>query len=83
MTKWVKGKYKTAATIEHFDDESVKNPTEENIAICCHSCNASRKGNLTKASTIDWFNSPHCKKKNINKKTVAKVVKRYIKLKRK
>jgi hypothetical protein len=45
--------------------------TRENIARCCASCNSS-KG--TK-DLFDWLESNYCKKKNINKNTVAPIVK--------
>lgn len=72
-----KGMFTDQATIEHMDNTGLDNnglPSEENIAICCGSCNASRG---TK-NLLDWFESPYCKKKNINKKTVAEIIKQYI-----
>lgn len=63
------------ATIEHMDDNAVKNPTEENIAMCCGSCNSSRGPK----KLLEWFESDYCKKKGINKESVAKIVKDYMK----
>jgi len=74
--KWSHNKFKTAATIEHFDDEIIYNPPEEKLAICCMSCNTSRGAKELK----EWFNLPYCKKRGINKDTVANVVKKYLKI---
>ena len=68
----IKGTPCDKATFEHIDNDGL--PSEENIAMCCSSCNAS-KG--TK-KLLDWFNSCYCKKKEINKETVAGIIKRYI-----
>jgi hypothetical protein len=63
------GSRKALATWEHIiNDSSII--TCENIARCCVSCNSS-KG--TKKLT-DWFQSSYCKKRGINKDTVAEVV---------
>ena len=62
------------ATWEHIiNDESIV--TWENIARCCAACNSS-KG--TKKLS-DWIQSPYCKKRGINKDTVAEVVKEALK----
>jgi len=64
------GTRKTVATWEHIiNDASIV--TRENIARCCVACNSS-KG--TKKLT-DWLESAYCKKRGINKDTVAEVVK--------
>lgn len=64
------GSRKSVATWEHIiNDASII--TRENIARCCVSCNSS-KG--TK-DLSDWLHSRYCKKKGINKDTVADVVK--------
>jgi disulfide oxidoreductase YuzD len=64
------GSRKSIATWEHIiNDASII--TRENITRCCVSCNSS-KG--TKDLT-DWLQSSYCKKKGINKDTVADVVK--------
>ncbi len=67
--------YSDKATIEHMDTPSVKNPEEWRVGICCHSCNASRKGKNEDWDT--WFESDFCKKRKINKDTVAQFVKDY------
>ena len=68
------GSRKSVATWEHIiNDASII--TRENIARCCVSCNSS-KG--TKKLT-DWLNSSYCKKRGINKDTVAEVVKNALK----
>ena len=68
------GSRKSVATWEHIiNDASII--TRENIARCCVSCNSS-KG--TKKPT-DWLHSSYCKKRGINKDTVAEVVKNALK----
>jgi len=63
------------ATIEHLNYlPPWNNPAT--VAICCWSCNASR-GNK---KLLDWFRAPYCMDKNINKKTVAEPVKKYVEL---
>ncbi len=61
------------ATFEHIDNDE-KNISEDNIALCCASCNAS-KGSK---NLFDWLESTYCKKKNITKNTVANIVQVYI-----
>lgn len=63
---------------EHIDNDA-RNISELNIALCCKACNSS-KG--TK-KIGEWLNSAYCKKKNINKKTVADIVKKHIKIMKK
>lgn len=64
------GPRKSVATWEHIiNDACIITP--ENIARCCVPCNSS-KG--TKKLT-DWIQSSYCKKRGINKDTVAEVVK--------
>lgn len=66
-----RGTRKAVATWEHIiNDESIIN--RDNIARCCASCNSS-KG--TKELS-DWFQSDYCRKRGINKDTIAEVVKR-------
>ena len=60
------------ATFEHIDNDGL--PTKENIMMCCTACNSSK--GVKKLS--DWLNTPYCKQKNINEKTVAKPVKEYL-----
>lgn len=65
-----RGSRKALATWEHIiNDASII--TRENIARCCAACNSS-KG--TKKLS-DWIQSRYCKKRGINKDTVAEVVK--------
>jgi hypothetical protein len=72
------GSRKTAATWEHIiNDASIV--TLENIARCCFSCNSS-KGSQ---KLSEWIQSSYCKKRGINKSTVADVVKNALKAKRK
>ena len=64
------GPRRNVATWEHIiNDARIIN--RENIARCCFSCNSS-KG--TKKLS-DWIQSNYCKKRGINKDTVAEVVK--------
>jgi hypothetical protein len=68
----------TGATIEHFNNDG---PFDKkyNIAICCRSCNSS-KGTKT---LTEWFKTPYCREKNINRAKVLKPVKEYMSLCRK
>jgi 5-methylcytosine-specific restriction endonuclease McrA len=69
------GPRNAVATWEHIiNDASII--TRENIARCCVACNSS-KG--TK-SLCDWLQSKYCKKRGINKDTVADVVKDALRL---
>jgi hypothetical protein len=69
-----RGPRKAVATWEHIiNDESIV--SRENIARCCTACNSS-KG--TKKLS-DWIQSTYCKKRGINKDTVAQVVKEALK----
>jgi hypothetical protein len=64
------GHRKALATWEHIiNDASIV--TRENIARCCVACNSS-KGTKNIA---DWLKSDYCRKRGINKNTVAEVVK--------
>ena len=65
------GTRKSKASWEHIvNDERIV--TQENIALCCMSCNASKGARLLN----DWLErSTYCVRKNINKNTVAQVVK--------
>ena len=60
------------ATFEHIDNDGP--PSEENIAMCCSSCNSSKGVK----KLLDWLDSPYCKKKNISKETVANIIRKYI-----
>jgi len=68
----IKGTPKDKATFEHLTNENL--PLEDNIVMCCGSCNSSRGAK----ELLDWFNSDYCKKKNINKETVAEIIKKYM-----
>jgi len=62
---------KSAATWEHIiNDETIV--TIDNIARCCAACNSS-KG--TKKLS-EWIHSEYCQKRQINKNTVAPVIRR-------
>jgi hypothetical protein len=66
----LRGPRRNVATWEHIvNDASII--SRENIARCCVACNSS-KG--TKKLS-DWIESSYCKKRGINKDTVAEVVK--------
>jgi hypothetical protein len=68
------GSRRTVATWEHIiNDASIVTP--ENIARCCVACNSSKgTKNLS-----DWMQSNYCKKRGINKDTVAEVAKNALK----
>ena len=69
------GPRNVVATWEHIiNDASIV--TRENIARCCFACNSS-KG--TKKLS-DWMNSNYCKKRGINKETVAEIVKQALRI---
>ena len=67
------------ATIEHFREKGPfywkEGLKEEDLAICCGSCNSSRGKNKIR----DWFKTMYCLNKKINEKTVEQAVKEYIK----
>ena len=60
------------STFEHIDNDGP--PSEENIAMCCASCNSSKGVK----KLLVWFESIYCQKKNINKSTVADIIRRHI-----
>jgi len=60
---------KTKPTWEHIVND-IRISTEENISLCCSSCNASKGNKLL----IDWLKGKYCISKGINEKTVAKVI---------
>lgn len=45
--------------------------TPENIALCCRSCNSSKGARLLSI----WLDSAYCKRRGINRESVAAVVK--------
>ncbi|MEK7643053.1 MAG: HNH endonuclease signature motif containing protein [Patescibacteria group bacterium] len=63
--------YTSKPTWEHIINNA-KIITNNNIALCCWSCNAS-KGSKELSY---WLESSYCKKKNINRKTVADIIKK-------
>jgi hypothetical protein len=69
------GARNAVATWEHIiNDASII--TRENIARCCCACNSS-KG--TKKLS-DWLKSDYCRKRGINKDTVAEIVKQALRI---
>ena len=69
------GPRKTVATWKHIINDATI-VTREDIARCCFACNSS-KG--TK-DLSDWMASTYCKKRGINKDTVAEIVKQALKI---
>lgn len=60
---------KTKPSWEHIvNDIRINGP--DNITLCCISCNSSKGAK----DLEDWFNTNYCKRKNINRETVAEVV---------
>lgn len=72
-----KDNHRDKASWEHINNKG-KDVEEWNIVLCCKSCNSSK--GVKKLS--DWLESPYCKNRNINNKTVALIIKKYIKEKR-
>ncbi len=64
-----RGPRKTAATWEHIINDA-RIITRENIARCCVSCNSSKGAKRLS----DWLNSAYCRKRGINRDTIAEVV---------
>ena len=63
------GSRRAVGTWEHIiNDASIVTP--ENIARCCASCNASKGTRLL----ATWLESNYCKRRGINRNTVAHVV---------
>jgi len=55
---------------EHIvNDETII--TRENIALCCRACNSSKGVKLLAV----WLESDYCKRRRINRRTVAQIVK--------
>lgn len=69
-----KNSYKQRATWEHIDNNE-KNISEDNIVLCCVSCNTSKGTKMLP----EWFTTPYCQNKKINKDIVASTVKKSIK----
>lgn len=64
-----KGTPSDKATFEHIDGD--KFASEDNIVMCCGSCNSSRGAK----KLSEWFESPYCKENNINWETIDLIVK--------
>jgi len=75
---FISARQSDCATIEHLNFNGPFYWKEglqiEDIVICCGSCNSSR--GVKKLS--DWFKTKFCTSKNINEKTVADPVKKYL-----
>lgn len=65
-------RYKVASW-EHIDND-INNITEDNICLCCCSCNAS-KGDR---ALSDWFATLYCAQRKISAASVAEIVRRHI-----
>jgi len=65
---------KQKASWEHIVNDIRINGID-NISLCCMSCNASKGAKLLE----DWLKSDYCKQNNINRNSVAQVVKAAIK----
>ncbi len=68
-------------TIEHLDHRppfywgaGLERFGVEGIALCCGACNSSRG----KKPLIAWFTSPYCEQRGINQRSVAPVVRRFL-----
>jgi len=64
--KEFKNNPKDKLTWEHIDNNE-KNISEENIALCCVSCNSSKGTKSLK----EWLDSDYCKKLGINKNNIS------------
>jgi len=73
-SKNFKNNYCDRATWEHINNKA-KDIEGWNIVLCCGSCNASK--GMKKLNI--WLDSVYCIKNNINKKSVADIIKNYIK----
>ena len=76
-----KGTPADKATIEHLNNrppfywgEGLERSGVEGIAICCGACNSSRSNKPLAA----WFASLYCVERDINLRTVAPIVKRFL-----
>lgn len=74
LKEYYAGKGKDKATIEHMNNDGPYDK-EWNLAMCCNSCNSSKFDK----NLLDWFESTYCKRKKINKESVANVIKEYLK----
>ncbi|WP_066630054.1 hypothetical protein [Labilibacter marinus] len=64
---------KNKASWEHIIND-IRLNREDNVALCCISCNASKGAKLIK----EWFKSDYCKRKNISLETVSLVVRNVV-----
>jgi 5-methylcytosine-specific restriction endonuclease McrA len=64
--KEFKNTHKDRVTWEHIDNNE-KNISEENIVLCCGSCNSSKGTKSLK----EWLDSDYCKKLGINKDNIS------------
>lgn len=70
-----RGTPRDKATIEHLNHRARWGESSlDNLAICCGRCNSSRSNN----SLVVWLASPYCQERLINIRTVAPVVKRFL-----
>jgi 5-methylcytosine-specific restriction endonuclease McrA len=65
-------------TWEHFDNDRWDDVfiMRFNVARCCNSCNASKGTKPLR----QWLTSSYCIERNINQNTVARVVKRFLRM---
>src|SRR3989344_3740727 len=70
----VKGVPGDKATFEHIDNDA-RNITEGNIVICCGACNSSKGVKML----ATWLKSDYCQKKNITTKTMAPIIRQFLK----
>ena len=79
LTRWCTHNRRDSPTIEHlspFKPFYMKHGMQlNNIAICCGSCNSSRRDK----TLTEWFDKHYCLNKNINADTVLATVKEYLK----
>jgi len=61
-------------TVEHINNDDRDNQAW-NVALCCGGCNTSKGAK----QPSDWFQSDYCERNNINERTVAPVVRNWLK----
>jgi len=64
-----RGPRSAVATWEHIINDATI-VSRENIARCCGACNSSKGAKIL----AEWIESSYCRKRGINKDTVAEVV---------
>ena len=62
---------KDRATWEHIDNDA-SHVTEDNICLCCGSCNASKGVKMLE----EWMNSDYCARKKMKPSTVSGVIRK-------